>query len=94
MKHLSLQQLADTIKDSNYTFSLEIDKEDKQYFQIDDIISDIVHWNCGNYEYCLTTFINHFDKEGNYIDTYMITPEGKEIDDLKLYCNNWIEVFG
>lgn len=94
MKHLSLQQLADTIGYSNYTFSLEIDKEDKNYFFIEDVVGDLIHWSCGEYEECLKTYINHFDNDGNYIDSYNILPTPEEAEELRMCCKNWIEVFG
>ena len=63
----------------------------KEYFKDawKDIVGNLIHYNGGDAEECLECCINHFDCNGEYIETYRITPTTEEMSEFLEDCQNW-----
>ena len=94
MREITLRQLEEIIKPSDkYFFTDDNVLEGNDFYEIDDVVSDLIYWCCGEYEFISSTYIHHFDRFGKYIDTYCLSnPDTKEQEELKLYCRNWQEI--
>lgn len=86
MKQVTITEILNIVEQyPNYSFTID-DKVDNNYYSIwDDVIYDLVEWNCGNYDYCLQTYIHVYNNENNYMGTYQIQPT----EELKQMCDNW-----
>ena len=92
MKYVTLKELQELVQyDSNYTFTYAPDTEDKEYFKDawKDIVGNLIHYNGGDAEECLECCINHFDCNGEYIETYRIKPTTEEMSEFLEDCQNW-----
>lgn len=91
MKQVTIAELAEIVNDNpNYNFTIGEKPEDNKYYCVwADVIADLVEWCCGNYNYCLETYIHIFNDRDKYLETYCICPIGTEINDLKCMCDNW-----
>lgn len=96
MKKTSLNNLINTsITYPNYTFTLDVDKDNRDYVvRWGDIVLDLVDWNCGRLDNCTNTYINFFDENGEYVESYLLQPNSDEIMRLQGQCDYWMEVFG
>ena len=86
MKQVTITEILNIVEQyPNYSFTID-DKVDNNYYSIwDDVIYDLVEWNCGSYDYCLQTYIHVYNNEDIYMGTYQIQPT----EELKQMCDNW-----
>lgn len=86
MKQVTITEILNIVLQyPNYSFTID-DKVDNNYYSIwDDVIYDLVEFNCGNYDYCLQTYIHVYNNENNYMGTYQI----QATEELKQMCDNW-----
>lgn len=92
MKYVTLKELTEMVPyDSNYTFTYTPDADDREYFEDawKDIVGNLIHYNGGEPEECLECCINHFDSNGEYIETYRIKPTAEEMPEFLEDCHNW-----
>ena len=86
MKQVDINELYNIIQSyPNYSFTIDKEPEDVYYSIWEDILEDLVEWNCGVYDYCLQTYIHVYNEEDNYMGTYKIQPA----EELKQMCDNW-----
>lgn len=93
MKFVTLQELIELGKaNPNYTFSYAPDMEDKDYAYFKtgyDIGGDLIHFCGGEIEECLMCYINFFNSNEEYLETYCIKPTETELIELYADCEGW-----
>ena len=95
IKKITITELYTLSLTHNYTFDTAPNSTNKNYYNVgDDIIDDIVYFNCGRIDWCLDVVINLFNSADEYVDSYLLHPNSDEITRLKEQCNYWMEVFG
>lgn len=63
------------------------------YIEIDEGIEyHIVYYYVGEYELINNTYIHHF-RENKHINTYQITLSNEDIEELKIMCKNYKEIY-
>jgi hypothetical protein len=54
-----------------------------------DLVSNIIDYAGGDADRVVKTYINHFDKDDNYIMTYALELSEDEFEELKSDCEEW-----
>lgn len=90
MKKVSIDELVEVAnRYPNYTIDVTENRTNRNYYNIhDDIIDNMVEWNCGNLDYVLDCVVNFFN-DGGYIDSYQLGGKTSDIEQLKLICDSW-----
>lgn len=60
----------------------------------DDIYIMLAHYYCGEIDAVENTYIHHYNKDCELVDSCHITPNESELEILKTTFDNWCEVFG
>lgn len=53
----------------------------------------IVYYYVGEYELIDNTYIHHYNRDREYLDTLKITLSGEDKELIKLMCNNYKEIY-
>jgi hypothetical protein len=54
-----------------------------------DLVSNIIDYCGGDADRVVKTFVNHFDKDDNYIMTYALELSEDEFEELRSDCEEW-----
>ena len=92
IKRVTMRELVAAVPcSSNYTFSTAPDSESRDYDDNmwSDLVSNIIDYCGGDADRVVKTYVNHFDKDDNYIMTYALELSENEFEELKSDCEEW-----
>lgn len=92
MKHVTLHQLLECIPaSSNYTFTAAPDSVSHDYDDNmwNDLVCNLIDYCGGDADRVAKTLVNHFDAEGNYLETYALELTPEEREELMADCEQW-----
>lgn len=93
MKYVTLHQLIESVPcNSNYTFTSAPDSESREYDDNmwNDIVSNLIDHCDGRFDLVAKSYINLFDSEDNYLESYTLELTEDERKELEEDCNAWL----
>ena len=93
---MTLTELNNLIKIGDrviFTENPNIDIYDKYIINEEGIDTHIVYFYTGEYELINNSYIHHYTEENKYINTYQITLDDNDKEQINIMCKNYIEVY-
>lgn len=93
MRYVTLHQLIESVAcNSNYTFSSTPNSESHDYDDNmwGDIVSNLIDHCKGNFDMVAKSYINLFDDEDNFVESYALELTEDERTELEEDCNAWL----
>ena len=93
MRYVTLHQLIESVPcNGKYTFTEVPDSASHDYDDNmwSDIVSNLIDHCNGRVDLVMKSYINHFDAEDNYLESYALELTEAERRDLEEDCNDWL----